>query len=93
MNDDDFKPLTKAIRSVSDAITAPVCGGPDETGGHVASLTEAVMGMTAGLIRIAEAIDGLASAVGDTETHDRTVARAIDGLAKAVGERLPFQPD
>ena len=37
--------------------------GKDATGGHVGSLTEAVMGMTAGLVRIAEAIDGLADAV------------------------------
>ena len=37
--------------------------GKDAAGGHVGSLTEAVMGMTAGLVRIAEAIDGLADAV------------------------------
>lgn len=37
--------------------------GHDETGGAVGSLTEAVIGVTAGLCRIADAIESLASAV------------------------------
>ena len=93
MNNEDFNILdesvTDAIRSVGAAITAPVAGGPDAAGGHVTSLTEAVMGMTAGLIRIAEAIDDLASSVSDTAPDDQTVADAIDRLAEAVGDRLP----
>jgi hypothetical protein len=40
-----------------------VAGNHDASGGYVASLTEAVMGVTAGLCRIADAIDGLSSAV------------------------------
>lgn len=52
-----------ALHRVAEAITAPAVPGPDATGGVVASLTEAVMGMTAGLCRIADAIDGLADAV------------------------------
>lgn len=47
--------------------------GKDAEGGHVGSLTEAVMGMTAGLCKIAEAIDGLADAV--RETKERTNGR------------------
>jgi hypothetical protein len=38
-------------------------GGHDASGGYVTSLTEAVMGVTAGLCRIAESIDGLSDAV------------------------------
>jgi hypothetical protein len=34
-----------------------VTGGHDATGGYVTSLTEAMMGVTAGLCRIAESID------------------------------------
>lgn len=40
--------------------------GYDEAGGTVTSLTEAAMGITAGLCKIAEAIDRLASAVEDS---------------------------
>jgi hypothetical protein len=36
--------------------------GEDATGGKVGSLTEAVMGVTAALVQIAEAIEGLANA-------------------------------
>lgn len=36
--------------------------GQDATGGSVASLTEAVMGITAGLVQIADAINNLADA-------------------------------
>ena len=53
-----------AIRLLADAIlpigTFP---GHDAAGGHVASLTEAVMGMTCGLMRIAEAIELLAGSI------------------------------
>lgn len=37
--------------------------GEDRTGGRVSSLTEAVMGIAAGLCNIADSIDNLASAV------------------------------
>lgn len=68
-NDDDLSEgvagaIEHGFSSLADAIT-PVesLGGRDAAGGHVASLTEAVMGVTAGLVRIAEAIESLASAV------------------------------
>lgn len=41
--------------------------GKDAAGGYVASLAEAVMGMTGGLVRIAESIETLAEAVRDRE--------------------------
>lgn len=40
-----------------------IMGGKDETGGYVSSLTEAVMGVTAGLCKIAESIDRYTEAV------------------------------
>lgn len=43
-------------------------GGHDDTGGYVTSLTEAVMGVTAGLCKIAESIHGLGQVVVDMQT-------------------------
>jgi hypothetical protein len=52
------------LRSVSSAITAnSASGGPDETGGHVECLTEAVMGMTSALSRIADGLYEIARAI------------------------------
>ena len=55
-------------RNVANAITD--CGaapGHDENGGTVGCLTEAMMGVTSGLIRIAEAISDLARAIRERE--------------------------
>lgn len=41
-------------------------GADDATGGHVCSLVESVMGVTGGLVKIAEAIEKLADAVADS---------------------------
>jgi hypothetical protein len=60
--------LSSATYKVASAIT-PLDAAPnhDETGGTVASLTEAVMGVTCGLCRIADAIQSLADAVSERE--------------------------
>jgi hypothetical protein len=59
--------LVHATYQVAKAITPPdTVAGHDETGGTVDSLTEAVMGVTAGLCRIAAALDGLADAVRES---------------------------
>lgn len=56
--------VESAGKRIASAITPlGVCGGKDATGGHVESLTEAVMGMTAGLCRIAESLDNVAAAI------------------------------
>ena len=60
-NADDY--LANGIYRLAAAITPNVAGVLDESGTHVASLTEAVMGMTSGLIAIASAIEDLANAV------------------------------
>lgn len=55
--------LAESAKRIGNAITPNICGNNDATGGHVESLTEAVMGMTSGMIRIADAIESLAEAV------------------------------
>jgi len=59
--------LANATSRVAKAITPRVAGGTDEAGGHVESLTEAVMGVTEGLCMIASAIESLAEAVRERE--------------------------
>ena len=63
MEEEDVDLIGRAITSVGHAISADAAPGHDETGGTVNSLTEAVMGVTAGLVMIAEAINGLAASV------------------------------
>lgn len=55
---------TCTAKIIANAIT-PVgaVAGLDEAGGRVASLTEAVMGMTAGFFAIAESIEKVADAI------------------------------
>lgn len=57
--EEGFKRLAEAINSNSQ-------GGSDAAGGYVGCLTESVMGNTAGLVRIAKAINNLAEAVRET---------------------------
>lgn len=56
--------LVTLARSITPLTAAT---GRDATGGTVLSLTEAVMGVTAGLVRIADAIGDLADAVRERE--------------------------
>lgn len=63
-SEDSVDEQSAALRMVAHAITPrDAAPGHDATGGNVASLTEAVMGVTAGLCRIADAIEQLAEAV------------------------------
>ena len=56
--------IQEASRRIANAITpAGNVGAPDESGAYVASLTEAVMGITASLAKIAEALEGVADAL------------------------------
>lgn len=63
MDNEQLEEITRAMRGVAEAITAPASPGNDASGGVIYSLTESVMGITAGLFRIAESIDNLAEAV------------------------------
>lgn len=67
---DEDSALTRAVENLADsakkigvAITPIAAAGKDANGGHVESLTEAVMGMTGGLVKIAEAIESLANSI------------------------------
>lgn len=56
--------VSGACKLIANAITPTgVLGGRDATDGIVSSLTEAVMGVTAGLCKIAESIENLAEAI------------------------------
>ena len=71
MNEQNLEAIEMMARNagrVADAICPfPSLPGKDASGGYVASLTEAIMGMTGGLVRIAESIETLAEAVRDRE--------------------------
>jgi hypothetical protein len=64
---DAISEIPRSLSEIARAITPDAVPGHDETGGTVASLTEAVMGVTAGLCRIAEALESVAEAIRD---HD-----------------------
>lgn len=55
--------LSDKTTNLADAVTPFAAPGRDATGGTVTSLTEAVMGVTAGLVQIADSINNLAEAV------------------------------
>ena len=55
--------LAQNVKRIATAITPAAAAGQDASGGHVESLTEAVMGINAGLVKVAEAISELADAV------------------------------
>ena len=60
---DDKHDIFYSVKRIASAITPNCTGNSDASGGHVESLTEAVMGTTAGLMAIASAISELAEAV------------------------------
>ena len=88
--EDGLTVMQSRIRELANAIT-PLGAHPttDATGVSVGSLTEAVIGMTAGLVQIAEAIDRLASSVDDKQFDDYTVGAAIIDLSNSVRRGQP----
>lgn len=60
---DAVQNLADSQKEIARSITANAAEGTDATGGKVLSLTEAVMGVTAGLCRIADAIESLAASM------------------------------
>ena len=63
--------IATALFRMGDAITPCVAGSQDATGGHIESLTESVMGVTAGLVQIAVAIDRVADAMEASDGKGR----------------------
>ncbi len=60
--------ITAAVRNLANAITpSSALGTNDATGGYVTSHTEAIMGITSALCKIAESISDLADAVRETQ--------------------------
>lgn len=56
--------VTRAINGVASAITPQdALPGSGATGGHVASLTEAVMDHAEAMVRVAEALERIAEAI------------------------------
>ncbi len=72
MDGESEEELGEAIRAgffrLANAVTPlSALAGTDASGGRVESLTEAVMGVSAGLVMIADAITDLAEAVRERE--------------------------
>jgi uncharacterized protein YukE len=65
---DELVELCNATRAIAYAILPTNAAGQDAAGGTVGSLTEAVMGVTAGLVRIADALESVAEAVRERGT-------------------------
>lgn len=59
--------LARNVKGVCEAITVTAVAGTDAAGGHVSCLTEAVMGVTAGLFQIAAALESVADALATKE--------------------------
>jgi hypothetical protein len=76
--------IHEGMRKIAHAIKPLDCvGGEDSAGMYVDSLTQAVMGMTSGLCRIADAINNLADAVKDGKRmppHTVGTQKAADGF-------------
>jgi len=65
--EDFVKLVTDSINNLAHAITPCAAPNSDATGGVVSSLTEAAMGITAGLVQIANALENVAAAI---ENHN-----------------------
>ena len=64
--------VCRALRAIADAITpADTAGRLDATGGFVSSLTEAGMGIAAGLVRVANALESVADAIRELRTNGK----------------------
>jgi len=60
--------IDEAMLRIGNAIcSSNASGGPDAAGGHVTCLTSSIMGVTAGLVQIADAINNLAEAVRERD--------------------------
>ncbi len=63
--------MVSAFESIRRSITDDCGGNDDATGGHVRCLTEAVMGMTGGLVKIADAVR--ANSIDDVSDNGQIV--------------------
>ena len=64
MNKEDIEALYQGMRSIANSVTPMTASGSiDASGGFVTSLTEAVMGNTRAVVRVAEALEQIAEAI------------------------------
>lgn len=64
MHKDETEVLYQGLKSIANAITPfDASGNRDAAGGYVTSLTEAVMGNTKAMVRVAEALENIAEAI------------------------------
>jgi len=67
VNEEQLIELTHAVQSVAESVTHQASGaGRDVNGGSVSSLTEAVMGISFGLARMADALESIAAAIRES---------------------------
>ena len=78
---------------IATAITPNGAGGPDEAGGHVGSLTEAVMGVTKGLCLIAAAIESLAEAVRPVDEPELSLPQQKEEIAEREAEYKRYRAE
>lgn len=72
---EEVRSVASGAYSIASAITANAAASHDAAGGTVSSLTEAIMGVTAGLVQVAETLD-----------HLESVACALNNIARAIRE-------
>lgn len=80
ISEEDVIEFVSAVKRIGASITPNITGSDDATGGHVTSLTEAVMGITKSLCDIKYSLLGI-----DTE-HSR-IADAFERIADALEKR------
>jgi hypothetical protein len=66
---DKLDDLNQSLRAIAHAVTPPALPGRDAAEGVVTSLTEAAMGFTAGLFRIAQSLDNVADAIRESRNN------------------------
>ncbi len=67
MSSADAVSISQAVKQLADSITPVSASSIDATGGNIGCLTEAAMGITAGLVKVADAINHLAEAIENRE--------------------------
>lgn len=83
--------IHEGMRKIANSITPIGVGsGRDAAGGNVESLTEACMGITSGLCRIAEAINNLADAV--SADQERVIVAAKERGSKLWTDKQVVWP-
>ena len=76
-SNDPPNPIAEALYDLSRSVTDGAGKAQDASGGYVGSLTEAVIGITAGLVQIAQALEEIGEVMSE-RNDDESKARAED---------------